>query len=67
MINLEVILTVDPAKLALMMCYLCHDCQTCPVCGLHGPDVSAENCRRKLYGWIMGPKDEKFWRYIEDE
>ncbi|MCI7301296.1 hypothetical protein NIA71_01185 [Ihubacter massiliensis] len=65
MINLEVILTADPAKLAMMMCYLAHDCVTCPACGPDGPDISQEACRRRLYSWIMNQKDEEFWRYIE--
>lgn len=65
MINLEIILTADPAKLALMMCYLAHDCNTCPVCGPEGPDPDWGRCRRKLYCWIMEQKDEEFWKYID--
>lgn len=65
MINLEVILTADPAKLAMMMCYICHDCVTCPAHGPEGPASSLETCRRKLYEWLMNQKDEEFWKHLE--
>lgn len=65
MINLEVLLTADPAKLALMMCYLSYDCTNCPICKREGPDPSLEQCHRKLYSWLMSRKDKEFWRNME--